>query len=50
MQIHQPIKLGPSETGDSFDISQAEHFVTEKGLAEISGSPAIVPTTGLLQL
>ena len=39
--------LGVSETGDSFDTSQAEHFVTAKGLAEISDSPALF-TTGQL--
>jgi hypothetical protein len=42
--------LGASETGDSFETSQADHFITAKGLAEISGSPALVSTTGLLQL
>jgi hypothetical protein len=40
--------LGTLETGDSFDTSQAEHFVTAKGLLEISGSPALVSTTGQL--
>jgi hypothetical protein len=40
----------PRDGEDSLDTSQAEHFVTAKGLVEISGSPAIVPTTGLLQL
>ena len=34
--------------GDSFDTSQTNHFVTAKGLIEISGSPALVSTTGLL--
>jgi hypothetical protein len=33
---------------DSFDISQADHFATAKGLLEINGSPALVSTTGLL--
>ena len=27
-------ELGASETGDSFDTSQADHFVTTKGLVE----------------
>ena len=39
--------LEPLRRGDSFDTSQAEHFVTAKGLIEFSGSPAIVCTTGL---
>jgi len=30
------------------DISQAEHCVTAKGHVEISGSPTLVSTTGLL--
>jgi len=42
--------LGASEMGDSFDTSQANHFVTAKGLVEVSGSPAVVSTTGLVQL
>jgi len=36
------------ETWDSFDTSQAGHFGTTKGLIEISGTPALVSTTGLL--
>jgi hypothetical protein len=40
--------LEASEIGDSFDTSQADHFMTAKGLTEISGSPAVVSTTGLL--
>jgi len=34
--------------GDFFDTSQAEHFVTAKGLTENSGSSTLVYTTGLL--
>jgi hypothetical protein len=33
---------------DSFDTSQADHFVTAKGLLEINGSPALFSTTGQL--
>ena len=40
--------FGGRETGDSFDTSQAEHFVTAKGLVEIGRSPALLYTTGLL--
>jgi len=42
--------LDPQRGGDSFDISQAEHLVTAKSLVKISGSPAIVSKTGLMQL
>jgi hypothetical protein len=44
------VQLGkePERRGDSFDTSQAEHFVTAKGLIEITGSPALVSTTRLL--
>ena len=34
--------------GDSFNTSQADHFAAAKGLIEISGTPAVVSTIGLL--
>jgi hypothetical protein len=34
--------------GDSFDTSQAEGFVTAKGLIGITGSPALVFTAELI--
>jgi len=40
---------GASEMGDSFETRKADHVVTAKRLVEISGSPALVSTTGLLQ-
>ena len=40
--------MEPQRKGDSFDSSQADHFATAKGLSEISGSPALVSTTGQL--
>jgi len=40
--------VGGLETRNSFYTSQAEHFVTAKGLVEFGGLPALVSTTGLL--
>jgi hypothetical protein len=37
----------PQRWGDSYDTSQVEHFLTAKGLIEISGSSALASTTGL---
>jgi hypothetical protein len=40
--------MEPQRKGDSFDTSQADHFVTAKGLLEINGSLALFSTTGQL--
>lgn len=39
---------GDWQTWNSFDTSQAQHFAKAKGRVEISGSRALVYTTGLL--
>jgi len=42
--------LEPGSQGDSFDTSQAAHCVTAKSFLEIINSPALISSTGLLQL